>query len=254
MNAKEILHKIDPFIKTIVIIGIIVYLIELSTGSIDSYHSHKFFLWFERIIATIFTLEYALRWISDKQDEYRWHYPHSLMGIIDLISIIPFWLGFFVPIEYLHTIRTFRIFRLLKFFRYSRSLQIVALGFYRAVPTLKPLFFSHVIIALFCTVSIYEFESVAQPDKFPTLFEAFYFTMTTIATVGYGDLTPITTMGRIVVIITYFTALAVFAGILGVLAASFFKVTEQELDPNIDIIEEYKKERAKQLLTYKRIL
>ena len=120
--------------------------------------------------------------------------------------------------------RTFRVFRLLKFFRYSRSLQLVALGFYRATPALKPLIFSQCIIGLFCTVAIFEVESEAQPDKFVTLFDAAYFTMVTVATVGYGDISPITPLGRIITMFTFVTALAIFAGILGVLGSSFFKV------------------------------
>jgi voltage-gated potassium channel len=72
----------------------------------------------------------------------------------------------------------------------------VALGFYRATPALKPLVFSQFIIGLFCTVAIFEVESEAQPDKFVTLFDAAYFTMVTVATVGYGDISPANSRGQ----------------------------------------------------------
>lgn len=72
--------------------------------------------------------------------------------------------------------------------------------------------------------------------------------LVTVATVGYGDLNPITTGGRITVMFTFVTALAVFAGILGVLGANFFKVMKEEIDPNIDPLEEFQKERARHLL------
>lgn len=242
-----LLIRLDPFFKFLILTGTALYLLETSTGSVDSYHSHSMFLWMERLVAVIFTVEYCLRWADDASDEYGWHYPHSMLGIIDLVSILPFWIGFFSPLSWLHLIRTFRVFRLLKFFRYSRSLQLVALGFYRAVPALKPLVFSQLVIGLFCTVFIHEVESVAQPDKFGSLFDSAYFTMVTVATVGYGDLTPITILGRLITMFTFVTALAIFAGILGVLGSSFFKVMEEEIDPNVDPIKEFEKEKQKRL-------
>jgi len=245
------LKKADGYLKFIVILGTFIYLLELTTGAKNTVVSNPFFLYAERVIAVIFTIEYILRWLDDANDGYNWHYPHSPLGIVDLISILPFWCGFFVPVNWLHFIRTFRVFRLLKFFRYSRSLQLVALGFYRATPALKPLVFSQFIIGLFCTVAIFEVESEAQPDKFSTLFDAAYFTMVTVATVGYGDLSPITPSGRIIAMFTFVTALAVFAGILGVLGSSFFKVMEEKIDPNIDPLNEFHKEKQRQLVRWK---
>ena len=82
------------------------------------------------------------------------------------------------------------------------------------------------------------------------MFDAVYFTMVTVATVGYGDLSPITTLGRLIVMFTFVTGLAVFAGILGVLGASFYKVMEEEIDPSIDPLEEFRKERERQLVRW----
>lgn len=244
MIAK-ILKRVDPILKFIVVFGIAAYILELISGVQDTYQANPWFLYIERTVAVIFTVEYILRWLDDLHDNEGWHYPQSPLGIIDLISILPFWLGFFVPSDWLHLIRTFRIFRLLKFFRYSRSLQLVALGFYRAAPALKPLAFSQFIIGLFCTVAIFEVESIAQPEKFTNVFDAAYFTMVTVATVGYGDLSPITVPGRLICMFTFVTALAIFAGILGVLGSSFFKVMEEEIDPNIDPLEEFRKEKER---------
>lgn len=242
------LKAADPWLKFLVLTGIVVYLIEISTGVNDDRTAHPLFRWVEWTIAICFTMEYALRWIDDAQDHYGWHYPHSALGVIDLISILPFWCGFFVPADWIQFVRTFKIFRLLKFFRYSRSLQLVALGFYRAVPALRPLGFSMGIIGLFCTVSIFEVEHSAQPEKFANLFDAAYFTMVTVATVGYGDISPVTPLGRLIVMFTFVTGLALFAGILGVLGSSFFKVMEEEIDPNIDPIAEFRKERERRLV------
>ena len=235
------------FFRGLCCLSTILYLAELSTGTRDTYESHWTFLWGERIVATIFTIEYFLRWYDDATDEYGWHYPQSWMGIIDLISILPFWVGFFVPREWLHFVRTFRVFRLLKFFRYSRSLQLVALGFYRAWHHLRALGFTMLIVSLFCSVAIFEIEKDAQPDKLGTLMDAMYFTAVTVATVGYGDISPITPLGRIVTMITFFFALSIFAGMLGVLGNSFVKVLEEEADLNVDPIKLYHQEQERQL-------
>lgn len=247
IQVRPMLKRFDPFLKVLILIGILVYLIEISCRSIGSEQRHPMFVWAEALIAVLFTLEYIVRWLDDAQDHYGWHYPHSPIGLVDLISIAPFWIGFFVPPGWGHFLRAFRIFQLLKFFRYNRSLQLVALGFYRAWPALKPLLFTHLIVGLFCTASIYEAEYQAQPDKMRDLFDAAYFTMVTVATVGYGDITPVTPLGRSITMFTFVTALAIFAGILGVFGASFFKVMEEELDPNIDPIAEFQKESERQL-------
>lgn len=252
-NVSGFLKAADPWLKFLVLGGTVSYLIAIASGADDNRAAHPWIAWGEAFVALCFTAEYVLRWIDDAQDAVGWHYPHSALGIVDLISILPFWVGLFVPEEWAPLLRTLKIFRLLKFFRYSRSLQLVALGFFRAGPALRPLGFAMLVIGLFCTVAVYETEHPAQPDKFGNLFDAAYFTMVTVATVGYGDISPITVPGRIIVMFTFVTALALFAGILGVLGSSFFKVMEEEIDPNIDPIEEFRKERERQLVRWSKV-
>jgi len=249
-RASRILQATDPWLKFMILAGVVTYLLEITSGVNAITLLHTCLQCIQGFIAVCFTIEYIFRWWDDSQDHYGWHYPHSALGIIDLISVLPFWAGLMVPVEWFPLVRTLRVFWLLKFFRYSRSLQLVALGFYRAAPALRPLCFAMLIIGLFCSVAIFETEHEAQPDKFQNMFDAVYFTMVTVATVGYGDLSPITVLGRLIVMLTFITGLAVFAGILGVVGASFFKVMEEEIDPDIDPIEEFRKERERQLVRW----
>ena len=218
------------------------YFIEISIGSENSQSGHPFFLWSERCVAILFTIEYVFRWLNDKGLKIS-NYPKSALGIIDLIAILPFWMGFFVPADWLHMIRTLRTLRLLKFFRYNRSLQLVVLGFYRAWPQLKSLGFAMLIIGLFSMVAIYEAERHAQPDAFGNLFDTAWFTMVSVSTVGYGDKFPETAIGKIIAMTMFAFALTVFAGIVGVLGNSFSQVLEEEADPDIDPIELFKSQR-----------
>lgn len=249
-KVNSLLKATDPWLKWLILAGTVTYFVEITLGIAEGNSWHSVFWWVQSLIAICFTIEYILRWLDDAHDHFQWHYPHSALGIIDLVSILPFWIGLFLPTEWFQLIRTLRVFWLLKFFRYSRSLQLVALGFYRALPALRPLCFGMFVIGLFCSVVIFETEHDAQPDKFGNMFDAVYFTMVTVATVGYGDLSPITILGRLTVMLTFITGLAVFAGILGVVGASFFKVMEEEIDPNIDPIEEFRKERERQLVRW----
>jgi voltage-gated potassium channel len=249
-NVKRILHVADPWLKFLILAGAFIYFIEVASCISAADERRSFFWWMHGFISMCFTMEYILRWVDDGHDNYGWHYPHSAIGVVDFIAIAPFWISFFLPIDWLQIIRTLRVFQLLKFFRYSRSLLLVALGFYRAAPSLRPLCFSMSVISLFCSVAIFEIEHDAQPDKFRNIFDAIYFTMVTVATVGYVDLSPITILGRITVMLSFVTGLAVFAGILGVVGASFFKVMQEEIDPTIDPLEEFQKERERQLVRW----
>jgi len=133
-HVKRILHVANPWLKFLILAGTVTYVIEIASGASAIQGTHSFFWWIYCFISVCFTLEYIVRWVDDAQDEYGWHYPPSAIGIIDFISIAPFWISFFLPADWLQLVRTLRVFQLLKFFRYSRSLQLVALGFYRAAP------------------------------------------------------------------------------------------------------------------------
>ncbi len=221
-------------IKLLVLYSVGSYLIEVGTGTENSYESHSFFLWSERIVALALSLEYIARLGSLKNDPIK--YILSPLGIIDLLSVLPFWLGFFVPLNWLSMIRTLRVLRLLKFFRYSRSLQFIALAFYRAAFQLKALSFPILVVMIFSVVAMYEAEHAAQPEAFKSMFDSLWFTAVTITTVGYGDISPITVLGKIVAMFTFMSALSLFAGVVGILGSALTKVIEEQTDAKNDPI------------------
>ena len=234
------LQKFDNILKVLIWYSIIIYIVEVIGGSENSLKGHPFFLWSERIVAATLTVEYGIRLYR-----YKWHYAKSALGIIDLIAIVPFWIGFFIPIQYLRTVRTLRVLRLLKYFRYSRGLQLVALGFYRAWPPLRSLGFAMIIVTMFSTLLMFECEHTAQPDKFDGFFSSLWFTLVTMATIGYGDMAPITSFGRIVAMTTFAPALVIFAAIIGVIATSFSNVITDE-NCRCDPADLFRKEQERQ--------
>jgi len=109
-KANPILKAADPWLKWLIIAGTMTYFVETSMKSTEGDRGHSIFWWVQSLIAICFIIEYILRWLDDAQDHYRWHYPQSALGIVDLLSILPFWIGCFLPLELFQLLRTLRVF------------------------------------------------------------------------------------------------------------------------------------------------
>lgn len=238
--TKKVVDVLDAFIKPLVAYSVAMLLLECHLYPESNSTEHSFFLWSERVVASIFTIEYAFRFWRNSGREF---YPTSAFGIIDLVAILPFWIGFFTFAQpYLQLIRTLRVFRMLKFFRYNRSLQLISLGFYRAWFGLRPLLFTTTMIIFFTMFALYEIEGPHQ-DEFRNLGNLFYFLVVTGTTVGYGDLSPVTGFGKLIVTGYMAAGLAIFMACFSAVTVAFDKVFEEESDPNIDPLLEFKKIR-----------
>lgn len=220
------------FLRLLVYYSVITYLIELSLGSSNSLEGVPFFLWSERAVAAIFTFEYMGRLVAARNDGDK--YLRSPLGIVDAISIIPFWAGFFVPAAWLGPVRAMRILRLLKCFRYNESLQLVARGFKRAWPMCRALALATGMFWIFSSVVIFELEKVAQPEAF-TLYKSFWFTSVTMTTVGYGDMSPSTPIGQAFSMVMFIVALALYSGVLGTIATSLGDEVKETNERKLDI-------------------
>ena len=218
INTNPIPSKrLEEFFKVLIAYSIGMYVVEeIFIGSEHSLETPAL-LWSERVVAILLTLEYFLRWYYSKN---RLRYPLSFMALVDLAAFVPFYVGFFVPEGTLHLIRTLRVVRLLKFYRYSTGLQILALGFYRAREQLKALGFATFVLVFVSQGAMYECERYAQPDKFGSLDDAFWFACVTVTTVGYGDVFPVTGIGRFVAMITFVTGITLFGTFTAVMGSS----------------------------------
>lgn len=237
ITARRIrLRRLDPFLKTLIWYSIALYLIELNGGSINSRAGHPFFLWSERVVASLMTLEYLFRWQRTGRK-----YPASALGIIDLISILPFWVGFFVPWGWLGIIRAMRILRLLKYFRYSRSMQLVALVFYRVKTQIRSLAFTMLVVVLFGTVLLFECEKNAPGTRFDSLYDSFV--KVALTTMNCAAVDPVTAAGKAAAMLVFLPAMAVFAGLIGVLSAGFEGVLSEFVNPTKDPYELFEEAR-----------
>lgn len=208
-----------------------------------SRQNHPLFLWSERVVASIFTLEYILRVLRNSG---RGFYPITPFGIIDLLAIVPFWIGFIPALRhYLHLVRTLRLLRLLKLFRYNRGLQVMMLGFYRAYFNLKPLMLTALIVILFTMFALYQIEGPEQ-DDFRSLFTIAWFLEVTGTTVGYGDLSPQTTGGKAIVMVFMVVGLAIFMACFSAITTAFSQVFKLAENPEFEPLHHFRVIREKQ--------
>lgn len=249
---NSVIRWIDHVAKPLVVISVVLYLIEdelnLRNHGDDSYQPHSFFIWSERLIAGLFTVEIIARWWRSNPKFYgapNSSYPFNAWGAIDLLCVAPFWLSFVVPVSLLGVVRSLRILRLLKFFRYSRTLQLTALMFYRAYHSLKGVVFALGVVWLFFAVVCLNLEYKGQPDKFGSLLDGAWFTVVTATTVGYGDASPVSIWGKIFVGLMLVPIISTMGMAFSAFSNACDSVQKLEDDPNIDPIEEWKKERSR---------
>jgi voltage-gated potassium channel len=177
----------------------------------------------------VFTAEYLLRvWVAVEHAPYRKLTPTrarlkfiiSASGIIDLISVLPFWFGFFVPSE-LRVILIFRIVRFLKLARYSPAIRSLLDALYSERRALFGCVVILVGTALIAASLMHLAERGAQPEKLGTIPDAMWWAIVTLGTIGYGDVVPVTALGKVIASVTIFFGLIMIALPVGIIATAF---------------------------------
>ncbi|WP_224813802.1 ion transporter [Hasllibacter sp. MH4015] len=158
----------------------------------------------EIVILAIFALEYIARLTCSAAPM---KYAFSFWGIIDFVAIVPAVLFLFPDLTTVRALRLLRILRLLKLFKANRALDRIGAAINRVKAEFGIFFFIAVVALYLAAVGIYHFEHEAQPDGFSSIPESLWWAIATLTTVGYGDVYPITTGGRV------FTGLVLLIGI-----------------------------------------
>jgi voltage-gated potassium channel len=187
------------------------------------------FIAIEIVSIIVFTLEYALRiWVAAEHAPYRQMTPArarlryilSADGVIDLVSVLPFWLAFMVPPEF-RVILLLRIVRFLKLARYSPAMRSLLEALYAERRALFGCLFILFGATLITAAFIHLAERGAQPDKFGTIPDAMWWSIVTLGTIGYGDVVPITPLGKLVAAVTIVCGLVMIALPVGIIATAF---------------------------------
>ncbi len=181
--------------------------------------------YFEVIVIAVFTLEYLARiYVAD----HRLKFIFSFFGMIDLLAIIPFYLTLGMDLRSVRTLRLFRLVLLVKLVRYSESLERFRRAFVIAKEDLA-LFFAGAIMLLYLSaIGIYLFENSAQPEVFSSVFHSLWWALSTLTTVGYGDVYPITVGGKIFTFFVLMLGLGIVAVPTGLISSALVKARQED--------------------------
>lgn len=175
--------------------------------------------------AAVFILDYLLRMLTadkklGKGFKSFFLYPFTPMAIVDLIAIMPSFTGFFSGlrlVKIFRLLRTFRVFRSFKMFRYAKSIQIIIdVVHAQRIPLLAvcSMAAGYVLVSALVIFNV-------EPETFDNFFEAVYWATVSLTTMGYGDIYPVTTIGRIVTMASSFVGIAIVALPSGIITAGY---------------------------------
>lgn len=217
----------DVFIITLIVLNTLAVVLETIPGLLDAYR--PWVVAFEWFSVAVFVTEYVLRlWSITAEPEFaepvagRLRWMATPFAVIDLLAILPALL-FAVDLRFL---RVLRVLRILKLGRYADSVVILGNVLQRSRRELVTSLFL-VLLALLITSSFMYFaEREAQPDDFASIPHAMWWGIIALTTTGYGDVVPVTTIGRIVGGATSIIGVAAIALPIGILSSSFVQELE----------------------------
>lgn len=218
-------------------IGLIVLIVlnALLVGITDSDLSIQFgavFLAFSILSTVAFAVEYCCRiWISDLVYPHvaprraRIRYIFSPMGIIDFLAFFPAIIVLFLPGSAVvnDAARIIRLIRLVKISRYMRGLRSISRVFMKHRQEIIAAFMVLALLAIASSVLMYQAEHYAQPEAFDSILTGLYWAMTTMTSTGYGDIVPITPIGRLIGFMTMVISIGVVAIPAGIFSAGFIE-------------------------------
>ena len=233
MDIKSIVEKNDTLagrifdlsLQSLILISIITFSIEtlpnLKQSTLELLHIT------EVIIVSIFTLEYLLRlYVADK----KLNYIFSFYGLIDLIAIIPFYINAGIDLRSLRIFRLFRLAQSFKLIRYSKAMRRFSQAFMMAKEEFIVFGILTIMLLYLSAVGIYYFEHTAQPEAFKSIFHSLWWGVTTLTTVGYGDVYPVTLGGRIFTFCILIIGLGIVAIPAGIIASSLSETRKSNND------------------------
>jgi voltage-gated potassium channel len=228
------------------VIAISVLLMMLQTDPAIDARFHEEFAIFELFAVMVFTLEYLLRfWCAGENPKYRGilgrlRYMVSPLALIDLIAILPFYLPMLVRSNLipLRALRLIRLMRILKLGRYTASLNLISRVVKKKRHEIAMALVIVMVLLLMSSTLMYYIEHDAQPEAFSSIPKSLWWGVATLTTIGYGDIYPITALGRACVGFIAILGIGVFALPSGVLVAGFL----EEIRPQEHLCDRCKQE------------
>lgn len=231
---KKIFEIVEPMenipshiYSAIMLIAIIVSMVPLA------FHSEKLiFTRIDCITTALFLIDYIARLLTADLKVKRGAtsflvYPFTPMAIIDLVSILPGILSInkgFKLLRLARLYRVMRVFRIFKAARYSKSTNLILRVFNRQKELLSAVCGIAAVYVLVSALVIFN----AEPNSFITFFDAIYWAVVSLTTMGYGDIYPVTTVGRVITMLSSILGIAVVAMPASIITAGFMEEIEKK--------------------------
>lgn len=248
-SRKSMFHALEPFkarrksdrslgvfLTLLISLNLLAVILETVESIYTDYE--PYFIFFEVFSVSVFSLEYLLRvWVSaEDYKKSKWprlKFIFSPMAIIDLMAVIPFFLPLFfhVDLRSLRALRLFRIVRVFKLGRYSRSLRLLGKVLNDRTPDLVVTTSAGMILVSISASIMYFFEHEAQPEVFSSIPAAMWWAVSTLTTVGYGDVYPITIGGKIFGSFVALLGIGLIAAPAGILGAGLMEEFDSRRRP-----------------------
>ena len=203
-EGDRLSQAVDVTIIAVIVANMAAVVLESFEGLHAGYAAWFFAL--ELVSVALFTVELALRlWTCDLLRPGRsWpgaviRFLVSPIGLIDLLAILPFYLPFLIPVDLrvVRILRLVRFLRLLKLTRYTRSVATMAAVVRERRHELMVAVFLTALLLVVASTLMYYLESRVQPDAFPNIVASLWWAVATLTTIGYGDVFPVTGLGRL---------------------------------------------------------
>lgn len=223
---------LNIFIITLIILNVLAVMLE----TVTSYHQrfYWFFHYFDMVSVIIFTIEYILRvWSSNHEEKYshsiwgRLRYMGSAGALIDLVAILPFYLSRILTID-LRMLRMLRLLRIIRLFRltaYMQSAHMIVNVFKKRFNELLLSFILVMFLVVFASCAIYFAEHLDPKNSayFTSIPATMWWSVVTLTTTGYGDMYPVTHVGKAMAMLIMLSGVAFFALPAGIISAGFLE-------------------------------
>ena len=225
-NAQPIVHILVKGLFLLAV-GVVVAIAMVETLPNSDYTTNNFIRHIREAAWIVLTVEFFLRiWAEPERTTPRGAlvsriaYLRSPLGIVDLLAVLPAWINLVHDVD----LHWFELAAALSLFKLSRYVPALSLVWNVVVRQSRSIFAALVVLSILLVVAatvIYFFEYEAQPDSFESIPQSLWWAITTMATVGYGDMAPITPIGRLIGGIAMVFGIAMFAVPAGILASGF---------------------------------
>ena len=225
-NGSNPLSQLVNLLLMLLIMGNVVAVILASDKTIYT-GFQTFFDNFELFSIIVFSLEYLARtWVCVENPRYhssfsgRLKYMVSPMAIVDLVAVLPFYLGIIFNLD-TRFLRVLRLFRIFKLSRHFSAMSVLLTVIRNELATLVSAIFIMLVLVVLASAGMFLVERDVQPDTFGTIPRAMWWATITLTTVGYGDVIPITAAGKIFGILITILGVGMAALPAGIIASGF---------------------------------